>query len=63
MKNRGNTWENIEILRFYVLVMYNTEIIFIVFQKKIEKFFDSGTEVETASRILGVPKSKRSVEF
>ena len=43
--------------------MYNTEIIFIVFQKKIEKFFDSGAEVETASRILGVPKSKRSVEF
>ena len=29
MKKRGNTWENIEILRFYVLVMYNTEIIFI----------------------------------
>lgn len=31
MKNRGNTWENIEILRFYVLVMYNTEIIFIIY--------------------------------
>ena len=27
--------------------------IYIMFQKKIEKFFDSGTEVETASRILG----------
>ena len=37
--------------------------IYIVFQKKIEKFFGSGAEVETASRILGVPKSKRSVEF
>ena len=29
----------------------------------MEIIFDSGAEVETTSRILGVPKSKWSMEF
>ena len=47
----------IEIQYLYIYILYT------VFQKKIEKLFDSGAEVETGSRILGLPKSKRSVEF
>ena len=36
---------------------------YIYIQKKIGKFCDADDEVETTSRILGLPKSKWSVEL